>query len=381
MTGLIASKAPVKNIPSSVAYLDENINGKGQTLRDFSVDAVNEAFTTVRSGILVARPSNPEGASLLDVERQNLRPKLLHYKFEDIINWDYETVNNEEKQSLVVLTEQITKRTGFKVETEKQYRVLELVEGIYTQSLYDKNGNVINEPTPVIFNGQTSNEIPFYWIVAETETKAVIDDLVDCNFEHYNLYADYGSKLHYSSFIIYTETGVMNNQSNNMIIGNGVKWNGGVDATFSILQPDGNADSHRLALEDTEKRMAALGADMLKPRSSGAESAEAKSLDKVAQNSTTANVAITVSYAITKALNFASRVAGGAEDAEFMLNTDYNPTGMDANMLNALWATTLAGGMSYDTFYKNLQRGEIADADRTTEQEKALIANDESGME
>ena len=63
-----------------------------------------------------------------------------------------------------------------------------------------------------------------------------------------------------------------------MVIGNAVKWNGGDDASFGVLQPDGNADSHRIALQDTEQRMAALGAEMLKPRVSGAESAEAKSL-------------------------------------------------------------------------------------------------------
>ena len=380
MSGLISSKKPVKELPALVEYLDDNVNGKGQTLRDFSAEAVTEAFTTVRSGVLVARPSTPEGASNSDVERQNLRPKLLHYKFESIINWDYTVINNEEKLSLLVLVEQTTKRAGFEVETCDQYRVLELIDGVYHQSLYDEHGALIEPAMPVIVNGNRSNEIPFYWIVAESQTKAVIDDLVDANYEHYNIYADYGSKLHYSSFIIYTETGVLNGESNNMVIGNGVKWNGGENATFSVLQPDGNADSHRLALQDTETRMAALGADMLKPRTSGAESAEAKSLDKVAQNSTTASVAITVSGAITKAVNFASRWMGGTEDAQYTLNTDYNPTGMDANMLNALWATTLAGGMSYETFYENLQRGEIANTERTAEEEQSMITTSETGM-
>lgn len=324
--GLISSKDPVKEIPSSISYMEENVNGKGQTLRDFSSDAVSEAFASTRSGILVARPSTPEGASKLDEETMNLRPKLLHYKFESIINWDYEVVNNVEKLSLLVLKESTTKRKGFKVETESQYRVLELIDNVYHQSLYDDSGEILEESTPVIFNGQKSDEIPFYEIVAETETKAVIDDLVDANFEHYNIYADYGSKLHYSSFVIYTENGNEHN-NNNMIIGNGVKWNGSADGSFGILQPDGNADSHRLALQDTELRMAALGAEMLKPRTSGAESAEAKSLDQVAQNSTTANVAITVSDAITKAFNFSSKIMGGSEDAVYRLNTDYNPTG------------------------------------------------------
>ncbi len=378
-SGLISSKKPVKEIPASISYFEDNVNGKGQTLRDFTGDVVIEAFTTVRSGILVARPTTPEGSSKKDEEDQNLRPKLLHYKFESIINWDYEVINNEEKLSLLVLVEPTTERKDFKVEAKKQYRVLELIDKVYNQSLYDDAGKELIPSAPVVFNGKTSDIIPFYWIVAETETKSPIDDLVDANYEHYNIYADYGSKLHYSSFIIYYETGVTGN-SNNMIIGNGVKWNGNSEARFGVLQPDGNADSHRLALQDTEKRMAALGSDMLKPRSSGAESAEAKSLDKVAQNSTTANVAITVGDAITRAMNFASKTMGGVENAVYELNTDYNPKGLSGQDLTALVAALLGKSISFATFYENLQRGEIANPERTVDEEKGLIAND-TGIE
>ena len=377
--GLISAKKPIKEIPTSIDYMDENVNGKGQTLRDFSDDAVSEAFTSVWSGVLVARPTTPEGSSKLDEEQQNLRPKLLHYKFESIINWDYEVINNVEKLSLLVLKESTTKRDGFKVESEIQYRVLELINGFYTQSLYNDVGELIEPQVSVMFNGKPSTEIPFYWIVAETMTKAVIDDLVDANYEHYNIYADYGSKLHYSSFIIYTENS-SSQQNNNMVIGNAVKWNGSEDGSFGILQPDGNADSHMIALEKTETRMASLGAEMLKPRTSGAESAEAKTLDQVAQNSTTANVAITVSDAITKALNFSSMIMGGQEDAQYMLNTDYNPSRMSGQDLTALTASWQSGGMSYETYYENLQKGEIASTERTAEDEKALIDNQDTGM-
>ncbi len=381
LSGLISAKKPLKNIPASIAYMDDNVNGKGQSLRDFTDEAVNEAFTSVWSGVLVARPPTPTGSSKLQEEQQNLRPKLLHYKFESIINWDYTVINNAEMLSLLVLKESSTKRDGFKVETVDQYRVLELINGVYNQSLYGEDGEVIDEAEPVKFNGETSNEIPFYWIVAGTRTKSVIDDLVDANFEHYNIYADYGSKLHYSSFIIYTENGVENGMSNNMVIGNGVKWNGGNEAQFGILQPDGNADSHRLALQDTELRMSALLASILKPQSSGAESAEAKSLDKVTQNTVTASVAITVGEAIKKGLNFASRTMGGAEDAEFMPNTDYDPTLLNSQLLSSMLAARMSGDMSKRTLYENMQRGDIANADRTFEEEQALISQEGSGMD
>lgn len=380
LVGLIFSKNAKAILPPSVNYLEKNADGRGTTLRDISKAGCKEALQSDWSGYLVARPSTPEGSSKADVQAKNLRPKLLHYKFESIINWDYEVVNNIEKLSLLVLKECTTKRTGFKVESEDQYRVLELIKGVYHQSLYNKDGEILNDSTPVIINGKKSDTIPFFWVSEPATEQAPICGLVDANFQHYNLYADYGGKLHYSSFVIYTETGAEDNKNN--MLGNGVKWsNSNSDATYGVLQPDGNSDGHRIALQDMEQRMAALGAEQLKPRTSGAESAEAKGLDQVAQNATTADVAITVSDALVKAIDFASVWMGGQETTEYALNTDYNPTGMDANKLNALFATYLGGGITYEDFYANLQRGEIALSEMTAEESLAKITLSNSGME
>tara|TARA_R110000744_G_scaffold57010_2_gene120023 strand:- start:1330 stop:2760 length:1431 start_codon:yes stop_codon:yes gene_type:complete len=380
LVGLIFSKKPVSELPSLIEYLGENADSKGNSLRDLAKKASTEAMISPRSGLLVARPSTPEGSSVATVELNNLRPKILSYKFEDIINWDYTVVNNVEKLSLVVLCELTTKRNGFKVETEKQYRVLELIEGVYHQSLYNDGGELTEAVLPVTINGSVSDEIPFYFIEVGAEGKAIINDLVDMNFHHYQVSADYNSKNHFSSFIIWYETGAQSGQ--NMLMGNGVKWsNQATDATFGILQPDGNADALRISLQDDEQRMAALGAEALKPRQSGAESAEAKSLDQVAQNSTTADVAITVSETLTKALNFAAKWMGSTEEAVYQLNTDYNPTGMNAQSLTAMVAAYQGGAISYDTLYENLQRGEIATSERTAQDERTLIQNANTGMD
>jgi hypothetical protein len=372
LSGLIFAKNPVVDLPTNVEYFTENVDGKGRALNDFVKELVDNAFKSVWSGVLVARPTTPAGLSKLDAERQNLRPKLLYYNFASIINWDYTTVNNKEVLSLLVLTEQTTKRTGFKIESEIQYRVLELIDGVYHQALYNKDKEIVEESAAVIINGNPANEIPFYWLEAGEGGKSVIDDLVDANFQHYNVYADYGSKLHYSSFIIYYETGV-NGESNNMVVGNGVKWNGATDSTFGVLQPDGNADSHRIALQDIQQLMASLGAEMLKPRTSGAESAEAKSLDQVAQNSTTASVANTVSMVVRRACDFADKWMGGNGGTVFSLNTDYNPTGMNPQLLTALMtAVQSEQSISGQTLYELMQKGEVAST-RTYEEEQELI--------
>jgi len=380
LVGLIFSKKAVTEFSTKTEYLIDNADGRGNSLRSLSKLACSEAEITPWSGILVARPSTPEGATEADVEAMNIRPKLLHYKFEDIISWDYEVINNEEKLSYLVLRETISVRDEFEVKQESQYRHLQLVDGVYHQALYNDAEEVIETLSPVIINNTPATEIPFYWIDAQDGKGSPFDGLVDANFQHYNLYADYGGKLHYSSFIIYTETGA--EQGTNNLIGNGVKWNNGSsEATFGMLQPDGSTDGHRLELQSMEERMAALGAEQLKPRIASAESAEAKSLDQVAQNSTTADVAITVSDAIQKASNFADVWQGGAGDNTYKLNTDYNPTGMDHNMITAQLNLVQAGKLTDEQFYSNLQQGEVANADVSFEQSQEKLQVQDTGME
>lgn len=381
LSGLITSRPLQKyNIPGAISFIEDNVDGRGKTLKDFSGDIIQDAFPSTWSGILVARPATPSGTNKLQEEKGNYRPKLLHYKFESIINWHFEVINNVEMLSLLVLKEECSTRKGFEIEVKPQYRVLELIGGVYHQSVYDDCGKLHDEGSmPVVFNGKTQTEIPFYWIVPESEDKSVMDDMIDANYQHYKLYADYGSKLHYSSFIIWTENNTESGQTNNISIGNGVKWNGNEGATFNVLQANGNADSHRLALSDTEQRMAALGMDMLRPTSGSAESAEAKRLDQVGQNSRAGNVALTVSSAIERALNFASRTMGGTEDAEYLLSTDYDPTDLNPQLITSLAGSVTAEIISKQTAYEKLQEGEIANPSRTFEEEQVLITKENSG--
>lgn len=381
LSGLVFSKPPQKEISSSVDYLDDNIDGKGNSLRKQSQRAVEEALITPRSGLLVDFPKVEQHVSVADAERNNLRPKILHYPFESIINWFYEVVDGQLRLSMVVLSEHTeTIDQNLKVTTEEKYRVLQLIDGFYHSGLYNEQGEVEIEMTPVRVDGQLSREIPFYLIEVGAEGKSVINDLVDANFNHYRFFADYAAKEHASAFPVFYETGATGD-GGNMFIGPGAKWsNPNPEATFGVIQSDSDGGSMRRYLEDMETRMAALGAEMLKPRSAGVESAESKALDKVAQDSTTANVAINVSEAYEKALAFAARWLGSSEESKYRLNTDYTPGKMSAQDLTALVGAWQGGAISFDTFWSNLQRGEIADPEKTADKELSEITNTELGL-
>lgn len=379
LNGLIFSKDPVRELPSVINYLKSNVDGTGQTLRSQAQSSVDEAFITPQFGLLVDFPNVKQVVSVANAEANNLRPKILQYKFESITNWHFDVVNNEQKLVLLVLREvERVKKNQFEFEEEIRYRVLEIIDGIYHQSVWDE-GSIISAPDPVIINGEFAETIPFFFINVGTENKAIINDLVDTNLNHYRFFADYAAKEHASAFPIFTETGVASDDLN-IVIGPGAKWsNISTDANFGVLQTASDGGSMRQYLLDQEQRMAALGAEMLKPRIASAESAEAKSLDQVAQNSTTANVATNVSEGYQKALQFAALWLGSTEEVVYRLNTDYNPVGLSAQKLTALLNTWQNGGISYETFFNNLQKGEIISVDTTQEVEKRLIDSEDTG--
>jgi len=376
LVGLIQSKPANKKLNTDVDYLIDNVDGKGTTLRKLASQIYTDAFITPWSGVLSAYDGSDGTKTLAQVKAEGRQPKIMFYNFESIINWAEEVIANQTVFTLIVLKESVTIRKGFEVKQSVLYRKLELIKGIYHQSTYDEDEELLTGPVMVFENGEPMRRIPFEWNKTGENGGSYLDALIDMNFHHYRISADYGGKLHYSSFAIFYETGAKED-SQNFQIGNGVKWNNESDeATFGVIEPDGNADGLRLSQKDDQERMAALGADALRPRSSGVESAEAKTLDKVTQHSMTADIAITTGNTLTKAINTCSVWLGGKDDNTYSPNTDYVPTGMDAGTFKEMVNAVSLNKISWATFYEQLQKGEIASTERDAEEERKFIDED-----
>ncbi len=379
LKGLIKSKPATYELPTSLEFLLEDADGSGTPLDALADSCVSEAFPSIRQLLLITAPETNGGNSRLDDEKNNIRPKIAHYPQISIINWHYEVIKNKKQLTMLVLKEPVTKRDGFEIKIENQYRHLALIEGVYQQELRDKDNNIVTPMSPVLLNGSTLDRIPVRLAETGHNGKSIIDDLVDANMEHYNLYADYGNKLHESSFVVWYETGVENGDSGNCTIGPGTKWDGATGASFGVLQPDGNSDGHRIALKDTENRLSNLGADMLKD-SSAAESGEAKRLDKVSSNSTTIDLANTVSKMITQTLRDIAEIWKVSGEVSYSLNTDYDPTRLDYQMITSIGDIYERGLIDKEEAQHNLKKGEIIRADRDLNEMNKNIDNEEQGL-
>lgn len=122
-------------------------------------------------------------------------------------------------------------------------------------------------------------------------------------------------------------------------------------------------------LDRKEQQMAVLGARMLFPEKTAAESAETASMHRQGENSALAALALAVAPALSEAMIIARDWIGASGETGIALNTDYLPTPMSPQMLVALIQAVQSGHISRRTFFANLQRGEIIAADTAFEDE------------
>lgn len=383
LSGLIFRKEPIIELPSKLEYLKDNIASSNETMVSQMQTVTRDAFITPLGALLTDFPESEGVLSTIEAENKNLRPRILFFPFESIIKTYFQVIDNKFQLSLVVIKESTTIRNGFDIEIESVYRVLELIDGVYNHSLYDDAGSLKQPPEPVLVNNQVSKTIPLFFIEPLDGKKSAIDDLVDVNLNHYNMFASYANKEHTSGFPIFWETGVQDaDAGKNIDIGPGAKWtSSNIEAQFGVLETQGDGGSLRMYLEDRKTEMAALGAEALAPSTGQVESGESKRLDKVAQNATTGDIANTVSRAYQQASEFAATwVGANPSEVSIKLNTDYIPENMNPQLLAGLLAALQSGEISYDTFYSNLQKGELIHSDRTAEEEKALAVSEETGI-
>ena len=134
---------------------------------------------------------------------------IICYDPKSIINWRVEKVGNENKFTLIVIEEEMTKidpEDQFKTNQVKEWHVLELVDGVYTKSRWEKvTGIKVAEDAFVVIedsisiptkgDGSTWDTIPFTFIGSSNNDSDIDQsptyDLATLNIGHYRNSADY----------------------------------------------------------------------------------------------------------------------------------------------------------------------------------------------
>ena len=336
LLGMVFRKAAILELPPTLSQLAENINGSGQSLEQMAKRAVSDVLTVGRYGLLADYPSVPQGADRATEAAIGARPILAPYPAESIINWRMQAIGGRQRLSLVVLKELVhnpKSNDRFEIDEVEQYRVLEMRDGVYVQTLFDDGGRVIAEEfAPRMAGGATFDHIPFHFAGADDNLPTIdtppISDLVAVNMGHYQVTADHRENLFIhgqltlgvSTDLSFEEFKIANPAG--VVVGARVGHYLGKGGSFSsVTAPE--SSSLRGALADMESQMVALGARLVQ-RGGQAETAESARINASAEASTLDLVVNNVSEAFEEALEDVARFTGDNPDMiQYRLNTQF----------------------------------------------------------
>lgn len=390
MSGLLFRKPPQIEVPSNIDIYLENIDLQGNSLDSFVEKVADEVITVGRIGLLVdhTRASELEEGqerTQAQADAENLRPFIVKYKTEDIINWNFTVINNVRVLNLVVVKEVIEDfDDNYETIETIKYRVLKLDEfGHYYQEIYiehEENSNrffILEEIVYPTKQGQKLLKIPFYFIsksgLDSDIEKPPILDIVNVNLSHYKTSADIEHAAHYTALPTPVVKGHTLEDGASLKIGSAEAWVfSEPDADAFYLEYSGQGiTALEKRLEKKENQMAALGARMLVNEKAAAEAAETHNIKRQGENSALASISQSISNGITKVLEELSYWSGSTQtDIIYKINKDFIPQSMDSQTLIALLQTWQSGGIAFSDFVKQLQKGEILHQERTPEQIK-----------
>ncbi len=382
MTGMIGRKeAAVRGVEGKVEYLKDDIDSDGNSLSAYISKLLGAFLQSGRGMTLVDLPVVDSKLTVAQAEVQGIRPRFYYYDELSMINWRTERINNKDELVLMVLLEStvVMGADNFEWEVKDQYRVLELIEGIYWVSLYDCDGRLVpdSKRTPKM-NGSFLSYIPAVVHGGIDVQQPPLNAIVDINLHHYQLSADeiHGLRMAALPTPYFFGKDPMDddfptaNGPTRCIGAEDVNANTG----FREFSGAGMA-SVAAKLKQFAEDIAMLSVQMATEQIN--KSATGSSIDYGNSTATLSGVSAVISAEMTKIMKIAVEWAGGdPKDVEVILNMDFMPAGMDANLLSSLLNTYLSGAITYETFYNNLAKGEIADPHKNPADEKREIDDD-----
>jgi len=418
MAGLVMRKAPAVTFPESESISTDSVTMDGTSIAGLARTVVSEQISLGRIGILVDAVTGPGGLTL---------PYLQPYVTERIVSWDAARLepNGTRVTVRVVLEEEDLEadpedryafvhaqrwrvlRLGLPAELEalaelvgwpSPVRIPSPLPGepnaVYWQETWvqkkDASGRRTDEKVltgvklPIRNGGRVLRSIPFVPI-GVTRLSLVpegppIKALCNLNLSHYRTSADHEQGLHYTAIPTPWASGFDPEGDEELYIGSGVAWvTANPAARAGMLEFTGaGLGQLQKALEHKEKLMAAVGSRLLEEPPKGVEAAETVRLRQAGESSALTVIAATASAGLTRALRIAADWAGISEsqvaEVGVELNRDINVIGIDPPKLLALMQAVQGGLLSWQQFYRALERGEVFEDGWTMEDEARAIA-------
>ena len=373
MTGAVFSKYPTFTL-NELSELETDVNGGGQSLVQQSRDALTNCLMQGRGGLLADMPVNTDGMSKAAMASGGVRPVIIHYDSESIINWRYRKVGGILKCCLVVLSESyVTEDDGYEQKMGRQLLVLRLNELDEAESEIlrkNKQGDWISEGINSITDnsGKPLVDLPFY-PYGSVNNDLELDDSPMADLSYINI-------AHLRDSANYEEQNFISAQPTLVVSGLTEQWVGevlkdgiAIGSRSGLLLPvGGNATMIQAqangalfeAMQHKEAQMVSLGAKLVQD-SKQTKTATQSSAETAEDTSLLASLAGNVSDAFTKAIKCCARFMGYADDdLVYTLNTQFGFSKLDAQQQAQLVANWQGGAITFSEMRAQLVESEIA---------------------
>jgi hypothetical protein len=379
LLGAVFRKTAELTLPTEVEYLQENASGDGTSLEQLSKKAVGECLDTGRGGFLVDYPKVEAASGVSSMADAAKQKALIHfYDAESIIDWDEQVIDGVKRLVYVNLAECVSVFDAAQLsrDTEKQNRVLLLIDGRYVQRLYKESDPNPTDSMPTDKDGQPFDHIPFSFFGSENNDadidKSPLEDLADVNILHYGNSATVEEAGFISSQpTLFLTTDITPDEfirlnPNGMRVGSRRGYNLGKSGSATLVQ----AKETQLSLElmrDKQEQMIMIGARIVL-KAGGNETAEAARLRYSSDNSILSTVAGNVSEALKRAILDAERFMIGEpneKDTVFWLNQEFFDETMTAQDILARVQLWQLGVTAKKDLRTSLRQSGAIEADRT----------------
>lgn len=358
MIGIIHGQEWQVEVPNAMGYLWEDADGDGLPLEAFMRRITRELLVIGSYAVLTDAPKG--GGD----------PYLSGYRRDRLINWD---------KDWWVLDETTMQRNGFAWEQLERYLLLSVDGGGYTPILLDSKGEQIEEIIVRSRGGGLLPRIPFVVgnamdLSPRIEAPPLIG-VARAALAFYQLSADYRHQLYMSG----QETLVAIDGDSPPAVGAGVVWEmrGTADRApdLKYVSPTcAGIDAHDAAMMRQREAAMQAGARLFEQTPQGAESGEAKKLRYHSETATLLSVAQNSALLLERALKNAAMIMGLPEDDIVVTPPkDLMDRTMSPQDFAALFGVYSQGGMSWDTYFENGQRGGIFSNEITAEEENARL--------
>lgn len=333
----------------------------GMQLFEAEIKAIAELMLEGRFGILVDAPDEAKEVGLYG------------YVSDSIINWDTDEAGH---YTMVVLTETIAVQDSsnpFKKKNELRYRVLQLIDGVYTVTLYDKNSEQTSQKVPT-FRGQPIRYIPFFTAMpdglAAGITKSPMEDMVNVNLSHYRTSADLEHGRHFVGLPTPVITG--SEVDGKMRIGGEKAWVlPDKDAKAYFLEFKGEGlKSLEEALKEKEAQLASLSSSIISRAIRGSESPDAIRMRMSSETASLYSVVKTVQTLLTLVYNVKSELEGNPRDIKLTFPTQFVTGQLTAEEIKKYGEMYLEGALTVTDYVTILRRGGSLSANRTDDEVK-----------